>query len=115
MKVVNCAAYYAVYIVDVLVEDLCEVQHLEYIVRISLYGLIKHIKAFCMDNKMVNEMMGNEMRNLLMEQERLAKRLRVVEKRIAMINDCEHVWSRVRLDSLYSESYSVCTKCDARK
>ena len=58
--------------------------------RISLYGLIKHIKAFCMDNEMVNEI-GNEMReNLLMEQERLAKRLRVVEKRIAMINDCEH-------------------------
>lgn len=57
----------------------------------------------------------NEMRNLLLEQERLVKRLRVVEKRIAMINDCDHAWSRVRSDSLYSESYLVCMKCDARK
>lgn len=59
---------------------------------------------------------GESLKRLLSEKMRLRQMLRTVDERIAAIcKRCDHTWTRVRADSLYSESYLVCTKCDARK
>ena len=38
----------------------------------------------------MNNDMNNEIKNLLLEKKRLTKRLQIIEKHIAIINNCQH-------------------------